>query len=171
MHKVPLAVSYLLAAAALLSGPAAAQDAIGKAFAEALFKEETISATVREHPDVSGLSKAEMNRVLQARDVVNLFFRRLAGTDAGSLIELLEQPLAVQYKDRSGLRRDRFGAETYLSFEIFDFRISRDGNEVKFRYFLSENDRGRAVVRQRAVTLTNAGSRWLIAEFDNFEFD
>ncbi len=170
MHKVLLVVSSL-AGVALLSGPAAAQDAIGKAFAETLFREETISATVREHPDVSGLSKAEMNRVLQARDVVTLFFRRLAGVDGGSLMELLEQPLAVQYKDRNGLRRERFGAETYLSFEIFDFRISRDGNEVKFRYFLSENDKGRAILRQRAVTLTNAGKSWLIAEFDNFEFD
>ncbi|MDH3231725.1 MAG: hypothetical protein OEN55_18195 [Alphaproteobacteria bacterium] len=170
MRKVLLVMSSL-AAGALLSGQAAAQDAIGKAFAETLFREETISATVREHPDVSALSKAEMNRVLQARDVVSQFFRRLTGSDDGSLIELLEQPLASQYKDRSGLRRGRFGAESYLSFEIFDFRIAGDGNEVKFRYFLSENDRGRAMVRQRAVTLTNAGSRWLIAEFDNFEFE
>ncbi|MDH3229061.1 MAG: hypothetical protein OEN55_04640 [Alphaproteobacteria bacterium] len=170
MRKVLLVMSSL-AGVALLSGHAMAQDAIGKAFAETLFREETISASVREYPDVSGLSKAEMNRVLQARDVVSLFLRRLAGADDGSLIELLEQPLISQYTNRSGLRRDRFGAETYLSFEIFDFRISGEGNEVKFRYFLSENDRGKAMVRQRAVTLRRAGTRWLIAEFDNFEFD
>jgi hypothetical protein len=170
MRKILLVISSL-AGVALLSGQTMAQDAIGKAFAETLFREETISASVREHPDVSGLSKAEMNRVLQARDVVSEFFRRLAGADGGSVIELLEQPLVAQYKDRSGLRRERFGSETYLSFEIFDFRISGAGNEVKFRYFLSENDRGRAMIRQRAVTLTNAGARWLIAEFDNFEFE
>jgi len=170
MRKVLLVMSSL-AAGALLSGQAAAQDAIGKAFAETLFREETISATVREHPDVSALSKAEMNRVLQARDVVSQFFRRLVDAGGTNVIELLEPPVAARYKDRNGLRRDRFGADTYLSFEIFDFRISDDGNEVKFRYFLSENDRGRAMVRQRAVTLKDTGGRWLIAEFDNFEFE
>ena len=170
MRRILLVV-WSLAGMALLSGQAAAQDAIGKAFAETLFMEETISATVREHPDVSALSKADMNRVLQARDVLSLFFRRLTGADRGNVIELLEPPLAAPYKDRNALRRDRFGAEAYLSFEIFDFRISGEGNEVKFRYFLSENDRGRTMLRQRAVTLRNAGARWLIAEFDNFEFD
>ncbi|HSG95697.1 MAG TPA: hypothetical protein VLA28_09255 [Afifellaceae bacterium] len=170
MRKVLLVMSSL-AGMALLPGPAAAQDAIGKAFAETLFREETISASVREHPDVSGLSKAEMNRVLQARDVVSEFFKRLTGGGGGNVIELLEPPLAAQYPDRNALRRDRFGAETYLGFEIFDFRIAGGGDEVKFRYFLSENDRGRAMARQRAVTLRIAGGRWLIAEFDNFDFE
>jgi hypothetical protein len=170
MRKVLLLMSSL-AGVALLSGPATAQDAIGKAFSETLFKEETISASVREHPDVSALGKAEMNRVLQARDVISEFFRRLTGAAGADVMALLEPPLASQYRDRAGLRRNRFGAEQYLSFEIFDFRISGEGNEVKFRYFLSENDRGRAMVRQRAMTLRDAGSRWLIAEFDNFEFD
>ncbi len=170
MRKVLLVISSL-AGAALPSWQAVAQDAIGKAFEETLFREETISASVREHPDVSDLSKAEMNRVLQARDVVSRFFRRLTDAGGGNVIELLEAPLASQYKDRNALRRERFGAESYLSFEIFDFRISGDGNEVKFRYFLGENDKGRAMLRQRAVTLRNAGGRWLIAEFDNFEFD
>jgi len=170
MRKVLLVISSLTGVA-LLPGQAMAQDAIGKAFADTLFREETISASVREHPDVMDLSKAEMNRVLQARDVVSQFFRRLTDAGGGDLIELLEPPVASQYKDRNGLRRERFGAESYLSFEIFDFRISGEGNEVKFRYFLRENDKGRAMVRQRAVTLRNAGGRWLIAEFDNFEFE
>lgn len=170
MRKILLVMSSLVGMA-LLCGPVAAQDAIGKAFAETLFMEETISASVREHPDVSGLSKAEMNRVLQARDVVSDFFRRLTGAAGADVMALLEPPLAAQYGDRTALRRSRFGAEQYLSFEIFDFRISGEGNEVKFRYFLSENDRGRAMVRQRAVTLRDAGGRWLIAEFDNFEFE
>jgi len=170
MRKVLLVMSSL-AGMALLPAAAAAQDAIGKAFAETLFKEESISASVREYPDVSGLSKAEMNRVLQARDVVTEFFRRLGGAAGADVMALLEPPLASQYRDRAGLRRNRFGAERYLSFQIFDFRISGEGNEVKFRYFLSENDRGSAMIRQRAVTLRDAGGRWLIAEFDNFEFD
>jgi len=170
MRKVLLVMSSL-AGAVLLSGPATAQDAIGKAFAETLFKEETISASVREHPDVSALTKAQMNRVLQARDVVTEFFRRLTSAGGGDVMALLEPPVAAQYGDRNGLRRNRFGAEQYLSFEIFDFRISGEGNEVKFRYFLSENDRGSAMVRQRALTLRDAGGRWLIAEFDNFDFD
>lgn len=170
MRKVLLLVSSL-AAAALLPLPAMAQDAIGKAFSETLFREETISASVREHPDVSGLTKAQMNRVLQARDVVSEFFRRLTATGKGNVIDLLVPDLAARYRDPIALRRDRFGAETYLSFEIFDFRITDNGDEVKFRYFLSENDRGRAMVRQRAVTLRSTGGRWLIAEFDNFEFE
>ena len=170
MRKMRLVMGSLVGLA-LLSGPAAAQDAIGKAFSETLFEEETISASVREHPDVSGLSKAEMNRVLQARDVVREFFRRLTAPSAGNVVELLDPAMAARYGDRMALRRDRFGAERYLSFEIFDFRISDDANEVKFRYFLGENDRGRTTVRQRALTLRDAGSRWLIAEFDNFDFD
>ncbi|UCH73546.1 MAG: hypothetical protein JSU82_14555 [Rhodospirillales bacterium] len=170
MRKMRLVMGSLVGLA-LLSGPSAAQDAIGKAFSETLFEEETISASVREHPDVSGLSKAEMNRVLQARDVVREFFQRLSAPSAGNVVELLDPAMAARYGDRMALRRDRFGAERYLSFEIFDFRISDDANEVKFRYFLGENDRGRTTVRQRALTLRDAGGRWLIAEFDNFDFD
>ncbi|MBE9558870.1 MAG: hypothetical protein IMF08_18575, partial [Proteobacteria bacterium] len=69
------------------------------------------------------------------------------------------------------LRRERFGAETYLSYEIFDFRINKAMTQVKFRYFLAENDRGDALIRQRAVTFERAGGGWKISEFDNFDFD
>lgn len=170
MRKLLLLVA-VLAGAATLSGPAAAQDAIGKAFAETLFMEETISVTLREHPEVGALSKGQMNRILQVRDVLTLFFQRLKGAGGGKVGELLSPALASQYETRNALRRDRFGAETYLSYEIIDFRISEDGGEVKFRYFLTENDKGRAMLRQRAVTFRNTGGRWLIEEFDNFDFE
>jgi len=170
MRKVLLLMSALAGVAAL-SGQVAAQDAIGKAFADTLFEEETISATVREHPEVSALTKDEMNRILQVRDALSLFFQRLKGGAGGSVTELLTPSLASTYKDRNTVRRERFGAESYLSYEIIDFRISQDGGEVKFRYFLRENDRGRTMVRQRAMTFRNTGGRWLIAEFDNFEFE
>lgn len=169
MRKL-LMVMPLLAGAAMLSGPAAAQDAIGKAFAETLFMEEEISVTLREHPEVGVLTKDQMNRILQARGVLTLFFQRLKGAGGGKVGELLSPALSSQYSNRNALRRDRFGAETYLSFEIIDFRISEDGGEVKFRYFLTENDKGRAMLRQRALTLRNTGGRWLIEEFDNFDF-
>jgi hypothetical protein len=121
------------------AGPAMAQDAIGKAFSEALFEEQQITESVREHPEVSGLSKEEMNAALQARDALT--------------------------------RRERFGAEIYLSYEIFDFRVNEAMTRVKFRYFLAENDQGKALIRQRAVTFDRAGGAWKISEFDNFDFD
>ena len=151
------------------AGPAAAQDAIGKAFSEALFEEQQISRSVREHPDVSGLEKAEMNAVLQARDALTGFFAALKG--GGSIGEYLNPALASRYSDSLALRRERFGAETYLSYEIFDFRINEAMTQVKFRYFLAENDRGDAQIRQRAVTFERAGGGWKISEFDNFDFD
>jgi hypothetical protein len=168
-----LRVSKMLAIAVIAIGyattPAAAQDAIGKAFSEALFTEQQISRSVREHPDVSGLEKAEMNAVLQARDALTGFF---AALKAGAKVkEYLNPALASRYSDGLALRRERFGAETYLSYEIFDFRINEAMTQVKFRYFLAENDRGDALIRQRAVTFERAGGGWKISEFDNFDFD
>lgn len=167
-----LRVLRMLTMAAIAIGwaaaPAAGQDAIGKAFSQALFKEQQISRSVREHPDVSGLEKAEMNAVLQARDALTGFFTALksgAGVNA-----YLNPALASRYPDATALRRDRFGAEHYLSYEIFDFRINEAMTQVKFRYFLAENDRGDALIRQRAVTFELAGG-WKISEFDNFNFD
>ena len=73
-----LRIIRFLARAAIVIGwaatPAAGQDAIGKAFSDALFTEHQISRSVREHPEVSGLEKAEMNAVLQARDALTGFF-------------------------------------------------------------------------------------------------
>jgi hypothetical protein len=152
------------------SAPVRAQDAIGKAFSEALFKEEQISRSVREHPDVSGLEKAEMNAVLQAKDELTGFFAALK-TGSARTRDYLDPTLTSRYPDVTSLRRDRFGAETYLSYEIFDFRINKDMTRVKFRYFLSENDMGKALIRQRAVTFDRVGGAWKISEFDNFDFD
>jgi hypothetical protein len=157
-------------ASAWAAGPAAAQDAIGKAFSEALFTEVQINRSVREHPDVSGLTKDEMNAVLQARDALTGFFTALKG-GGGQVRGYLSPTLSTQYGDALALRRDRFGAQTYLSYEIFDFRVTEPMDRVKFRYFLAENDHGKALIRQRAVTFDRMGGSWKIAEFDNFDFD
>jgi hypothetical protein len=168
-----LRVTRILAMAAIAivwaTTPAASQDAIGKAFSEALFKEQQISRSVREHPEVSGLEKAEMNAVLQARDALTGFFATLKS--GASVNEYMSPVLTSRYRDSNALRRERFGAETYLSYEIFDFRIDKAMTQVKFRYFLAENDRGDAQIRQRAVTFEQAGGGWKISEFDNFNFD
>lgn len=165
----------ILAMAAIAMGwaaaPAAGQDAIGRAFSEALFKEQQISQSVREHPDVSDLEKAEMNAVLQARDALTGFFAALKAGSGTAVKEYLNPVLASRFGDSLALRRERFGAETYLSYEIFDFRINKAMTQVKFRYFLAENDRGDALIRQRAVTFEQAGGGWKISEFDNFDFD
>jgi hypothetical protein len=167
-----LRVIRILAMATIAIGwaatPAASQDAIGKAFSDALFKEQQISRSVREHPEVTGLEKAEMNAVLQARDALTGFFAALKG--GASVNEYLSPVLSARYRDVNALRRDRFGAETYLSYEIFDFRINEAMTQVKFRYFLAENDKGDALIRQRAVTFEQVGG-WKISEFDNFDFD
>jgi hypothetical protein len=151
------------------AAPAASQDAIGKAFSETLFMEQQISRSVREHPDVSDLEKAEMNAVLQARDSLTGFFAALKG--GAKVSEYLSPALTSRYSDANALRRERFGAETYLSYEIFDFRINKAMTQVKFRYFLAENDRGDAQIRQRAATFERTGGGWKISEFDNFDFD
>lgn len=155
--------------AAWAAGPASAQDAIGKAFSEALFKEEQITRSVREHPEVSGLSKEEMNAALQARDALTGFFAALK--EGGAISQFLGPTLAPRYSNANALKRERFGAETYLSYEIFDFRVNEEMTRVKFRYFLAENDRGKALIRQRAVTFDRMGGGWKISEFDNFDFD
>ncbi|MDH5410950.1 MAG: hypothetical protein OEZ03_02135 [Alphaproteobacteria bacterium] len=166
-------VIKMLAMAAVAAGwasmPAAGQDAIGKAFSDALFKEEQITRSVREHPDVSGLQKEEMNAILQARDSLTGFFAALKSGD--KVKEYLNPVLASRYSDAIALRRERFGAETYLSYEIFDFRINETMTQVKLRYFLAQNDRGDALIRQRAITFERAGGGWKISEFDNFDFD
>lgn len=163
----------ILAMAAVVAGwtaaPAAGQDAIGKAFSEALFEEVQITRSVREHPDVSSLEKAGMNAILRTRDALTGFFVALGG--GASVKEYLNPVLASRYGDILALRRERFGAETYLSFEIFDFRINEAMTQVKLRYFLAENDKGDALIRQRAVTFERAGDGWKISEFDNFDFD
>lgn len=157
-------------AVAWAAAPSAAQDAIGKAFSEALFSEEQISRSVREHPEVSHLTKEEMNAVLQARDALTGFFAALK--DSGARVtQYLAPALTTRYRDALSLRRERFGAEIYLSYEIFDFRITEEMTRVKFRYFLAENDRGKALIRQRAVTFDRMSGAWKISEFDNFDFD
>ena len=156
-------------ASAGMAANAMAQDAIGRAFSDALFAEQQITESVREHPEVSGLSKEEMNAALQARDALTAFFASLSS--GGAISQHLGPSLAPKYGDAMILRRERFGAETYLSYEIFDFRVNEGMTRVKFRYFLAENDRGKALIRQRAVTLDNLGGGWKITEFDNFDFD
>ena len=169
MLRVLRMLTMAAIAIAWTAAPAAGQDAIGRAFSEALFKEQQISRSVREHPDVSGLEKAEMNAVLQARDALTGFFAALK--DGAGVKGFLSPLLTSRYSDANALRRERFGAETYLSYEIFDFRINEAMTQVKFRYFLAENDRGKALIRQRAVTFEQAGGGWKISEFDNFDFD
>lgn len=156
-------------ASAGMAATAMAQDAIGRAFSDALFEEQQITESVREHPEVSGLSKEEMNAALQARDALTAFFASLSSR--GAVSQHLGPSLAPKYGDVMTLRRERFGAETYLSYEIFDFRVNEGMTRVKFRYFLAENDRGKALIRQRAITLDNLGGGWKITEFDNFDFD
>lgn len=170
MLRVIKMLAMAIIAAGCVTAPARAQDAIGHAFSEALFKEEQISRSVREHPDVSGLDKAEMNAVLQAKNELTGFFAALKIASARTR-EYLDPTLQSRYPDVTALRRDRFGAETYLRYEIFDFRINKEMTRVKFRYFLSENDMGKAQIRQRAVTFDRVNGAWKISEFDNFDFD
>ncbi len=171
MLRAPFQLAVALVTILAAAPPAAAQDAIGKAFAESLFQEEQISRSVREHPDVSGLEKSEMNALLQARDALTGFFAALRTGAPTGTADYLSPALASRYADRNALKRERFGAETYLSYEIIDFRIDGAQTEVRFRYFLAENDRGRALIRQRAVTFERIGGAWKIREFDNFDFD
>lgn len=158
-----------MVATAGMTATAMAQDAIGRAFSDALFKEQQITESVREHPDVSDLSKEEMNAALQARDALTAFFASLSS--GGSISQHLGPSLAPKYGDATALRRERFGAEIYLSYEIFDFRVNEEMTRVKFRYFLAENDQGKALIRQRAITFDRLGGGWKITEFDNFDFD
>ncbi len=171
MRRALLVLSVLGAAVSLVSGPAAAQDEIGALFADSLFAEERITQSVRERPDVSWLDKADMNDLLLARQALSGFFQKLRAGWQGGAAPFLTPELARRYPEKDMLRRERFGAETYLSFEIIDFRIADDNSEIKLRYFLSENDRGRALIRQRAVTFLRVGAEWRISEFDNFEFE
>lgn len=158
-----------IVASAGMTATAMAQDAIGRAFSKALFEEEQITQSVREHPEVSGLSKEEMNAALQARDTLTAFFASLSS--GGPISQHLGPSLAPKYGDVTALRRERFGAETYLSYEIFDFRVNDEMTRVKFRYFLAENDQGKALIRQRAITFDRLAGGWKITEFDNFDFD
>lgn len=171
MRKVLLVLQVL--AGTVLSGgtPALAQDAIGTLFGDAFFAEERITESVRERPDVSYLERSEMNALLQARKALSDFFQALKPGAGGDALAFLAPELAGRYVDKTTLRRERFGAEVYLSFEIIDFRISEDRSEIKLRYFLAENSQGKALIRQRAVTFRDGGSGWRIAEFDNFSFD
>ena len=169
MLRILTMVTMVAVAGLWTAAPAMAQDAIGKAFSEAVFMEQQITESVREHPDVSGLSKEEMNAALQARDVLTTFFGALQG--GGAVNQFMGPTLASKYRDANALKRERFGAETYLSYEIFDFRVNEGMTRVKFRYFLAENDRGKALIRQRAVTFDRMGGDWKISEFDNFDFD
>lgn len=153
------------------SAHAQAQDAIGTLFGDTFFAEERITESVRERPDVSYLERSEMNALLQARQTLSDFFQALKPGAKADVLAFLAPELAGRYVDRAALRRERFGAEAYLSFEIIDFRISEDRSEIKLRYFLAENNQGKALIRQRAVTFRDGGSGLRIAEFDNFSFD
>lgn len=171
MRGVLLVLSIVGGASVWSAGFAAAQDAIGTLFGDRFFAEERITESVRERPDVSGLKRAEMNSLLQARQALSDFFQNLKPGSGGDVLGFLAPELAGRYVDKAALRRERFGAETYLSFEIIDFRIADDGGEIKLRYFLAEANQGTALIRQRAVTFRDSGGAWRIAEFDNFEFD
>lgn len=171
MRKVLLILPVLGGAVLWGTGPAMAQDAIGTLFGDTFFAEERITESVRERPDVSYLERSEMEALLQARQALADFFQALKPGAGGDVLAFLAPELSGRYVDRTALRRERFGAEAYLSFEIIDFRIADDRSEIKLRYFLAENTQGKAQFRQRAVTFRNGGSGWRIAEFDNFDFD
>ena len=171
MRRILITLSAVAGMTGGLIAPAAAQDAIGKAFAETFFAEEEISDSVKELPDVSWLEKSDMNQLLETKHVLAAFFQALKPGASANVLSFLSPDLASGYNNRTALRRDRFGAEVYLGFEIIDFRVAREHDGIKLRYFLGESDRGRASIRQRAVTFEYVAGRWLISEFDNFEFD
>lgn len=164
-------LSLISGAAALPASRAVAQDTIDNTFSTTFFGKVQISEIVHEWPDVSRLNKAEMDELLQAKQVLSNFFQNLKAIAQGNPMRYLAPTLAGRYPDKTALMRERFGAETYLNFEIIDFRLSKDRNEIKLRYFLSDHDRGSAATRQRAVTFDKIGGAWLISEFDNFDFD
>lgn len=161
----------LCGAAALPASRAPAQETIDNTFSAIFFGKVQISEIVHEWPDVSQLDKADMDELMQARQTLSNFFQNLKALAEGNPMRYLAPTIAGRYPDRAALQRERFGAETYLSFEIIDFRLSDDRNRIKLRYFLSDHDKGRATTRQRAVTFDKVGGAWLISEFDNFDFD
>ncbi len=171
MRRVLAIISVVSGVWLACAQPTLAQDAIGRAFADAFYGEVGISEIVRERPDVSMLEKAEMNELLKAKDALAAFFQALKPGAKDDVRAFLDPSLAGRFADKTALRRERFGAAAYLSLEIIDFRISEGLDEIKLRYFLSESDQGKALIRQRAVTFRHIGDRWLIAEFDNFQFD
>lgn len=162
---------FFCGAAVLPASPAAAQETIDNTFSTIFFGEIQIAEIVHEWPDVSRLDKAGMDELLQARQVLSNFFQNLKAIAEGNPMRYLAPTIAGRYADKNALLRERFGAETYLSFEIIDFRLSEDRNEIKLRYFLSDHNQGSATTRQRAVTFDKIGGVWLISEFDDFDFD
>ncbi len=166
-----VSVSLLGGAAAWPASRAVAQETIDNTFSAVFFGEVQISEIVHEWPDVSRLNKAEMDDLLQARQVLSNFFQNLKAIAEGNPMRYLAPTAAGRYRDKSALQQERFRAETYLNFKIIDFRLSEDRNRIKLRYFLSDHDRGSATTRQRAVTFDKIGGAWLISEFDNFDFD
>ncbi len=171
MRRVLLVMSTIAGVAGMGSAQAAAQDAISRAFAQTFYAEEEISDSVSERPDVSWLEKSDMNQLLEAKEVMERFFQALKPGNRDVARAMLAPGLAARYANRAALRRERFGAETYLGFEIFDWRITDERTGIKFRYFLSESDRGKASIRQRAMTFEKISSQWMISEFDNFDFE
>lgn len=161
----------LCAAAALPSSRAAAQESIDNTFSLIFFGEIQIAEIVHEWPDVSRLNKADMDELLQARQVLSNFFQNLKAIAEGDPMRYLAPTIAGRYADKTALQRERFGAETYLSFEIIDFRLSENRDRIKLRYFLSDHNQGSATTRQRAATFEKINGAWLISEFDDFDFD
>ena len=171
MRRVLLIMSMIAGMTGVASVQAVAQDAISRAFAETFYAEEEISDSVSERPDVTWLEKSDMNHLLEAKGVMERFFQALKPGNATEVRAMLAPGLASRFADRTALRRERFGAEKYLSFEIIDYRITDERTGIKFRYFLSESDRGKASIRQRAMTFEKVANQWMISEFDNFDFE
>lgn len=157
--------------AALPSSRMAAQESVDNTFSTIFFGEVQIAEIVHEWPDVSRLNKADMDELLQARQVLSNFFQNLKAIAQGDPMRYLTPTVAGRYANKTALQRERFGAETYLSFEIIDFRLSKDRSQIKLRYFLSDHDQGRATTRQRAATFDKIDGAWLISNFDDFDFD
>lgn len=148
----------------LLCDKTATAEFVNGEFANELYAPEVITETIMLRKATDGLTGIDKNKLLIVKRTLTAFLKSFDNDNQDSMLFLTEANKNKYVKFRN-LYAEEFGAEAILEYEIYDFVIRKDIEEIIIYLTITETTEGVDTTRQSAIAFIKDSRDWKISRF------
>jgi hypothetical protein len=143
---------------------AVASELDNDAFAKEFYEPVELRPTITWRKPIDGLAAVDRKKLLAVKKTLTDFLKSFDYENQDPM-QFLTVENQNKYVNRTNLYSEKFGAEALLGFEIYDFVIKRNGEEIVIYFSLTETTEGTDTIRQTAIAFTKSIQDWKISRF------
>jgi hypothetical protein len=136
----------------------------GNDFEQKLFAPVEITKSIHLPRPAERLTDKQKMDLLAVKELLTRFLLSFKKDETDPL-QYLTPELKEKYKTRVGLYKKEFGAEAYIEIKIFDFAFAKSGQEIEFRFDLTDTNEGTDCIVQRWLAFRETPQGWKVSSF------